>query len=349
MAIAEAFVAREMGNEVLFIGTERGIEKRVLAGGRFPLKMIAAMPLRGRSLWAKAKALGALPLAVSEALSILKGFRPQIVLGVGGYASGPTLLAAFLLGLKRAVHEQNMVPGMTNRILRWFSHRFFVSFEETKRFFPEGKTVVTGNPVRKEIFGCPPADKAGLERKREDQFTLLVFGGSAGAHRINEAVVGALDHLQGIRSLLRVIHQTGREDMETVSKAYREKGFDATVSPFFEDMAVRYRISDLVICRSGASTLAELAICGKAAILIPYPHAAAQHQLINAQRLVESGAARMIRDEELSGESLAGLILDLYSRPKERARMEGAILKVGRPRAAEEIVDHCYALVGGTS
>lgn len=346
MAIAEAFIEREMGNEVLFIGTERGIEKRVLSGGRFPLKMITAMPLKGRSLWGKVKAIGAVPVAVSEALSILKGFRPQIVLGVGGYASGPTLLAASLLGVKRAVHEQNMVPGMTNRILRWFSHRIFISFEETTRFFPGEKTFVTGNPVRKEISGCLGAGKSGTGRRKEERFTLLVFGGSAGAHRINEAVIEALDQLRGIKSLIRVLHQTGREDVEAVSRAYQEKGFDAEVSPFFEDMATRYRISDLVVCRSGASTLSELAICGKAAILIPYPHAAAQHQLVNAQKLVEIGAARMIRDGELNGESLARVILDLYSRPEERVRMEGAIRQVGRPRAAEEIVDHCYALMG---
>ena len=340
MAIAEAFVEREMGNEVLFIGTERGIETKVLAGGKFPLKTIQARPLKGRSFLGKVKAIWSIPMAIREAYSILKDFQPQLVLGVGGYASGPTLMAASLLGIKRAIHEQNVIPGMTNRILKWFSQRIFVSFEETKRYFPDEKIIVTGNPIRREIF-------QGIEKRKGDRFTLLIFGGSAGAHRINKAMIEALDLFQEIKSFLRFFHQTGREDVDWVSKSYREKGFDAVVRPFFEDMATYYQLSNLVVCRSGASTVAELAVCGKAAILIPYPYAAHNHQFINAQKLVELGAARMIQDEELNGPSLAQTILHLYDHPEERTRMEETIRQVGRPRAAQEIVDHCYALVGG--
>jgi len=339
MAIAEAFVGKEMGNEVLFIGTEKGIETRVLAGGRFPLRTIQARPIKGRSLLEKIKVLWNIPMTVSEALSILKEFRPQIVLGVGGYASGPTLLAAFLLRLKRAIHEQNVVPGMTNRILRWFSQQIFVSFEETKKYFPEKKTIVTGMPVRREIF-------EGMKKPRENRFTLLIFGGSAGAHQINQKMIEALNQLQEIKSSLKFIHQTGREDIGLVSKVYQEKGFDALVKPFFEEMAMYYQISDLVICRSGASTIAELAVCGKAAILIPYPYAARHHQFINAKQLVELGAAVMIRDEELSGPLLAKTIFHLFNHPEERERIEKTIRQLGRPKAAQEIVDHCYALVG---
>jgi UDP-N-acetylglucosamine--N-acetylmuramyl-(pentapeptide) pyrophosphoryl-undecaprenol N-acetylglucosamine transferase len=338
MAIAEAFVEREMGNEVLFIGTERGIETKVLAGGKFPLKTIQARPLKGRSFLGKVKAIWSIPMAIREAYSILKDFQPQLVLGVGGYASGPTLMAASLLGKKRAIHEQNVIPGMTNRILKWFSQRIFVSFEETKRYFPDEKTIVTGNPIRREIF-------QGIEKRKVDRFILLIFGGSAGAHRINKAMIEALDLLQEIKSFLRFFHQTGREDVDWVSKSYREKGFDAVARPFFEDMATYYQLSNLVVCRSGASTVAELAVCGKAAILIPYPYAAHNHQFINAQKLVELGAARMIRDEELNGPSLAQAILHLYDHPEERTRMEESIQQVGRPKAAEEIVDHCYALM----
>jgi UDP-N-acetylglucosamine--N-acetylmuramyl-(pentapeptide) pyrophosphoryl-undecaprenol N-acetylglucosamine transferase len=344
IAIAEAFIEREMGNEALFIGTERGIEAKVLAGGKFPLRTIQAMPLKGRSLLGKVKAIWSIPMAITEAYSILKDFQPQLVLGVGGYASGPTLMAASILGMKRAIHEQNVIPGMTNRILKWFSQRIFVSFEETKRYFPDEKTIVTGNPIRREIFQ-PGTNVKGIEKREKGRFTLLIFGGSAGAHRINEAVIGALDQLQEIKSFLRFFHQTGKEDVDWVSKGYREKGFDALVRPFFEDMATYYQLSDLVVCRSGASTVAELAVCGKAAVLIPYPYAAHNHQLINAQKLVELGAARMIQDEELNGPSLAQTILQLYEHPEERNRMEEEIRQVGRPRAAEEIVDHCYALV----
>ena len=339
MAIAEAFMERETGNEVLFIGTERGIEARVLAGGRFNLKMIHAMPIKGRSFTGKWRALRTLPKAVAEALAILKEFQPQFVLGVGGYASGPAVLAASLLRMKRAIHEQNVIPGMTNRILKRFSQRIFVSFEETKRYFPERKTVVTGNPIRKEITA------SGSSRERGDRFTILVFGGSAGAHRINAAMMEALASLQDLRSSLRLIHQTGKEDLGLVSRGYEEKGFEAEVMPFIDEMARCYRRADLVICRSGASTVAELAVCGKASILIPYPYAAHNHQWMNAKKLVDRGAARMILDEELEGPSLSETIVHLYHHPEERERMEEAIRRVGRPRAAEEIVEHCYELV----
>ncbi len=340
LAIAEAFIEREAGNEVLFVGTERGIEARVLAGGRFPLKMIHAMPIKGRSFTGKLRALWILPKAIAEALTILKEFRPQLVLGVGGYASGPAVLAALLLRMKRAIHEQNVIPGMTNRMLKRFSQRIFVSFEETKRYFPERKTVVTGNPIRKEITA------SAFSRGRGDRFTLLIFGGSAGAHRINTAILEALDSLKESKSSLRFIHQTGKEDFDLVSRGYEEKGFEAEVMPFIDEMARCYRRADLVICRSGASTVAELAVCGKASILIPYPYAAHQHQLINAQKLVDRGAAKMIRDEGLNGSFLSQVILDLYHHPEEREKMEEAIRKIGRPKAAEEIVDHCYALIG---
>jgi UDP-N-acetylglucosamine--N-acetylmuramyl-(pentapeptide) pyrophosphoryl-undecaprenol N-acetylglucosamine transferase len=343
MAIAEAFVEREKGNEILFIGTEKGIEARILPGGKFPLRTIKAKPIQGKSLLEKVKAIWSLPMAISEAYSILRKFQPQLVLGVGGYASGPTLLAAFFLGIKRAIQEQNVMPGMTNRILKWFSQRIFVSFEEAKEYFPDKKTFVTGNPIRKEFFASLKKDKEKMKEK--GRFTLFIFGGSAGAHRINQAMIEALSHLQGIKSSLKIIHQTGKEDLGFVSEAYREKGFDALVGPFFEDMATTYQVSDLVICRSGASTVAELAICGKAALLIPYPYAAHHHQLINAKKLVDMGAARMILDQELNGKVIAQTILQLYDHPEERVRMEETIQRLGKPRAAEEIVDHCYALI----
>jgi UDP-N-acetylglucosamine--N-acetylmuramyl-(pentapeptide) pyrophosphoryl-undecaprenol N-acetylglucosamine transferase len=339
IAVAEAFMEKEMENEVLFIGTERGIEARILADGRFPLKTIHAMPIQGRSMGGKLRALWALPKSLGEAVTVLKEFQPQMVLGVGGYASGPGVLAATLLGMKRAIHEQNVIPGMTNRILKRFSQRIFVSFEETKKYFPEGKTFVTGNPIRKEIIRSAPL------RKKEDRFTILIFGGSAGARRINAAMIETLASLQEMKSSLRFIHQTGKEDFESVSRAYQEKGFEAEVMPFIEEMAHCYQRADLVICRSGASTVAELAVCGKASILIPYPYAAHQHQLINAEKLVDRGAARMILDGALNGSILSETIRHLYHHPEEKEKMEEAIRKIGQPRAAEEIVNHCYELV----
>ena len=345
IAIAEEFVERETGNEVLFIGTEKGIEAKVLTGGKFPLRTIQAKPIKGRSLLGKGLAIWTIPIAISEAFSILRDLHPQLVVGVGGYASGPTILAAFFLRIKRAIHEQNVVPGMTNRLLKWFSQRIFVSFEETKKYFPEDKTFVTGNPIRKEFLTGLQKEENGRKREKENRFTVLIFGGSAGAHRINEAMIEALDHLKELKSSLLFIHQAGRTDIDVVLKSYQDKGFQALVRPFFDDMPNYYQISDLVVCRSGASTIAELAVCGKAAILIPYPHAAHQHQLINAQKLVDLGAARMIRDEALSGTLLAQTVLHLFTHPEERASMEKAIQQTGHPRAAQEIVDYCYDLI----
>ena len=345
MSIAEAFLERERGNEVLFIGTERGIEARVLPGGKFHLKTIQASPLKGKSLLEKARAIWSMPKAVLEASSILKAFRPDLVVGVGGYASGPALVAASILGMKRVIHEQNVVPGMTNRILRWVSHKIFVSFEETKRYFPERKTVVTGNPVRPEILDSLPGEKNEGKKRAGNRFTILIFGGSAGAHRINEAMMEALDSLEEIRTSVTFIHQTGNADLDAVSKGYREKGFDEMVRPFFEDIGAYYKLAGLVVCRAGAGTVSELSICGKAVIFIPYPYAAHNHQFLNAQRLVETGAARMIREEELNGPSLARAILHLYKHPDERTRMENAIREFAKPNAAQEIVEHCYALL----
>ncbi len=342
IAIAEAFLQRESGNEVLFIGTEKGIEKKVLAGGRFPLRTIHVAPLQGRSVVGKLKVIWGIPMAIAEAGAILREFRPHIVLGVGGYASGPALVAAFLFGIKRAIHEQNIVPGMTNRMLRGFSQQIFVSYEETKQYFSEGKARVTGNPVRSEILSCQERRR---RREKGERFTIFIFGGSAGAHRINQAVIEALDRLEEIKGFLRFIHQTGRDDLDFVSKGYQEKGFEASVRPFFEEMAGLYQISDVVVCRAGASTIAELAVCGKAGILIPYPYAAHQHQLVNAKKLADLHAARMIEDKDLNGTSLAEAIRGLYLHPEECATMEERIQRMGRPRAAQEIVDHCYALI----
>ena len=346
IAIAEAFVRKELGNEVLFIGTEKGIEAKVLAGGRFTLRTIQAKPLKGESFMAQMKTLWMLPRAIVQARSILRDFRPQVVLGVGGYASGPALVAALLSGMRRTIHEQNVVPGMTNRLLKWISQRIFVSFEETKQYFPERKTVVTGTPVREDFLSRLSKTQAGKAASgKGDRFTLLIFGGSAGAHRINVAIMDALSILGEKKVPIRFIHQTGETDFDFVSRGYQAHGFEAEVKPFFADMASCYAVSDLVVCRAGASTIAELAVCGKAAVLIPYPYAAHQHQLINAEQLVKKGAARLIRDDALNGSILAGTILDLHNHPEKRVGMGKAIQEMGRPRAAQEIVEGCYRLI----
>ncbi len=343
IAIAEAFIEWEKGNEVLFIGTERGIEMRILGEKGFRLKTIGVKPIKGRSILEKIKAIWGLPRSILDAVSILREFKPDMVIGVGGYASAPVLIAAWLMGIKRVLHEQNVIPGMANRILKYFTHHIFISFEGAKRYFPKNKTTLTGMPVRKDLFSFINNDNGN----KRDKFNIFIFGGSAGAHRINEKMLEALDYLEGIRSSLRLIHQTGFNDYEWVSSYYRAKGFEAIVKPFFDDMGRYYKISHLVICRAGASTIAELAICGKASILIPYPYAAHNHQFINAKQLVEIGAAMMIEDRELTGKGLSEKIIFIFEHPEEREKMEKAVKAIAMPDAAKDIVRYCYQMVTG--
>lgn len=345
IAIAEAFIEKGKSNEVLFVGTKKGIEMRVLGVRGFSFKTIKIKALKGKSIIEKLATLWSLPIAISKAVSILKDFEPDIVIGVGGYASGPVILAASYLGIKTVIHEQNVIPGLTNRMLKYFTHKIFISFKEANRYFPTQKTILTGVPIRKEIVALLTATE-GINEDRKDKFQIFIFGGSAGAHRLNEKMIEAITYLGDIKSFLRVIHQTGFNDFNWVSKNYHGKGFDATVKPFFDDMAQYYKNSDLIICRSGASTIGELALAGKAAILIPYPYAAHNHQFFNAKHLVMKNAAMMIEDRELNGKLLAEKILYMFNHPEERERIGKAIRSFSKPDAAQEIVRHCYELFG---
>lgn len=338
IAIAEELSLRDRSNKVLFVGTAMGLEARVLPRRNIPLRTIAVGGIKGKSLSRKVGALSGIPRAVVEALSIIRDFKPHLVIGLGGYVSGPMLAAASLVGTRRVIQEQNVIPGVTNRISARLAHRVFASFEESRRYFAPEKVVVTGNPIRREftVLGETP------ERK---EFRLLVFGGSRGAHRINQAMIEALDLLEDLKPHLRVVHQTGTADTLEVAEAYKRRGFVASVEPFIENMVVPYRESRLVICRAGATTISELTACGRASILIPYPFAANNHQEINARCLVKKGAARMILDRNLSGGTLAGAIRCLFDEPAEIEAMERASVRLGKPDAAKRIVDECYRVV----
>jgi len=338
IAIAEELKARDRANRVLFVGTTMGLESKVLPKRGIPLRTIAVSGIKGKFLFHKVRALSGIPRAILEALGIIRDFNPQLVIGLGGYVSGPVLASAFLSGIRRVIQEQNLLPGATNRISARLAHRVFVSFEESCCYFPPEKVVVTGNPIRKE-FALP------IETPDRKGFGLLVFGGSRGAHRINQAMMEALDRLDDLKPHLRVIHQTGTDDAPKVAEAYRRKGFAATVEPFIDDMVSAYRASHLMVCRAGATTISELTACGRAAILIPYPFAANNHQEINARSLVEKGAARMILDRDLSGATLAGEIGSLFGQPEKIADMERASAVLGKPDAASRIVDECYRMV----
>ena len=340
IAIAEEFLRRDPAHRVLFIGTERGLEKRVLCELGYPLRTLNVEGLQGRGPGRILAALLKIPGGLLASLRILRSFRPAVVIGVGGYASGPAVLAARLMGLKTAIAEQNAFPGLTNRILGRFVHRIFVTFPASLSWFPEGRTRVTGNPIRTAFL----SNQTEVAR-RDPRFTLLIFGGSQGAHAINRIVVDALNSLESLKDRVRFIHQTGEMDHEMVAAAYREKGFAAEVSPFISDMAAAYRQADLLLCRAGATSIAEITAGGKAAVLIPFPFAVKDHQMQNAEVLVRAGAAEMIPEKELDGRKLAAVIERLLLHPERIKQMEAASAALGKIHAAADIVDGCLELV----
>ncbi|MEW6334676.1 MAG: undecaprenyldiphospho-muramoylpentapeptide beta-N-acetylglucosaminyltransferase [Thermodesulfobacteriota bacterium] len=341
IAIAEEFLARDPAHRILFIGTERGLEKTVLEGMGLPLRTIRIRGIKGRGPLQILAALAMIPGAFLAAFRILREFRPDLVVGVGGYASGPAVLTARLMGTKTAIAEQNAFPGLTNRLLGRVADRIFLTFPASQRWFSEGRTEVTGNPIRAAFFaGKPP------EEKEDPRFTLLIFGGSQGARAINRAAAEALSGLAHLKDRLRFIHQTGNADLERVAAAYREGGFAADVSPFIRDMAAAYRKADLLVCRAGATSIAEITAGGKASILIPFPFAVNDHQRHNAEVLSRAGAAEVIAERDLNGPVLAGAIERLVGHPDRIGKMEAAAAALGRRQAARDIVDICLALAG---
>lgn len=340
IAIAEEFLGRDPAHRILFIGTERGLEKRILSELGYPLRTLNVEGLQGRGPRRILASLLKIPGSLLASFRILRSFQPAVVVGVGGYASGPAVLAARLMGLKTAIAEQNTFPGLTNRILGRFVHRIFVTFPASLNWFPDGRARVTGNPIR-AAFLMEPA-KTGA---RDPRFTLLISGGSQGAHAINRIVMEALAGLEHLKDRIRFIHQTGEKDRETVARAYRERGFAAEVSPFIADMAAAYRQADLLLCRAGATSIAEITAGGKAAVLIPFPFAVNDHQTQNAELLVRAGAAEMIPERELDGRRLAAAIERLCLHPEQIRQMETASAALGNVHAAAAIVDGCLELV----
>ncbi len=340
IALAEEFVRREEEWEVIFIGTGRGLEKKILPRWGFELVTVPAAPLKGGSWWRKIIGLITLLWGVMWSLRFLHKISPRLVVGLGGYSSGAVLLAAYLLGIRRVIQEQNVLPGFANRVASRFAQRIFLSWEEGRDFFPHEKARVVGNPLRRGVL----EGRGG--KRREKKFTLLILGGSQGAVTINRAVIEALTSLAEIKDDLMIIHQTGEAGYQWVRGEYEEKGFQTSVRPFIEEMAVCYREAHLAVCRAGATTLAELCAWGRASLLIPYPHAADDHQRKNAQVMVKHGAGRMILEEELTGERLAQEILSPYHNRRELETMEIQAASLGRPDAAALIVDECYRLMG---
>ncbi len=353
--------------DVTFVGTAKGIEARVLPPAKEKLELLEVTPLKGRSAGELLASLMRLPRAYARCVSILRAARPEVVIGVGGYASGPMLVAARSMGIPTALLEQNAHVGMTNRLLGPIVGRAYVTFEETRSVFGD-KARVVGNPVRRAFVDAARialADPSGFEARARK---VLVVGGSQGAQHVNEVVPGALARAQGApaptagseplasgtpatrdlrRAPLEVVHQTGPAMLDAVRARYAELGVRAEVVPFIDDMARAYAGAQLVIARAGATTLAEICAIGRPAVLVPYPHAADDHQTKNAMALERAGAAVMVRDAELDEAKLGATLAGLLDDDGRRAAMARAAREHGRPEAAASIVDDLIGWLGG--
>jgi len=331
LAVAQALEKRHPGLEVVFIGTGSPFEKRVVEGHGFRLMRVSSRGFLGRSVFAKAGALFWTGVGLFESLRTLWELKPQAVVGVGGFSSGPVMAAAILLRIPTMIQEQNYSPGLANRILARWVDRIAVSFEETREFLGD-RGEVTGNPIRMEFASVKP-------KPRGTPSCVLIFGGSQGARTLNQRVMEALPLLASHRLALRFVHMTGEKDRERVEAAYQAERLEARVVAYLDNMAEEYAKADLVIARSGATTVAEITACQKAALLVPFPHAAADHQRLNAEKLEQSGAARVIPEKDLSGQRLAKEIEDLLQNPDRLTAMERAAARLARPDATVRVAE----------
>ena len=332
IAVAEALLRADPSSKVLFVGIERGIEVRAVPKAGFDLELIRVGGLKRVGLAQRAKTLLALPSSLLHSRTILKRFGADAVLGVGGYASGPVLVAARTLGLPTAICEQNSVPGLTNRVLGRLVGAVYASFESSRGYFPAARFELVGNPVRDSFrraaeAEAPPSDK-GL---------VFAFGGSQGARALNEAVPAALGLLRARGLDVRALHQAGKDDVESVRGGYQGAGVDADVAPFIDDMVSAYRRAAVVVCRAGATSCAEITALGVPAILVPFPFAADDHQTKNAKDLADKGAAVVLPQSELTPERLADEIQALLGDDERRARLAAAARGAGHLDAAERV------------
>ena len=331
IAIAREWLGRGVEREVVLVGTERGMEARLVPQAGLPLETLRVAGLKGKGGATLVKNLAMLFPAMWDAMRILRRQRPDVAFGVGGYAAGPMLLAAWLGGVPAVIFEPNAEPGFTNRVLARLAARIATGYEAPARRWG-AKAALTGCPVREEFFAAPV-------REMRAPYRLLVTGGSQGARVVNRAFVAGMEKLAARRSELQVVHQTGERDWQEVRAAYEKWGFAAEVVPFLENMAERYAWADLIVCRAGAITAAEVAAAGRAAIFIPFGAATDSHQLRNAQEMARAGAGRVIAEGELSGERLTAEIFSLLDEPGEIAKLGQGARGMARAGAAGEIVN----------
>lgn len=349
IAVAEEFLGRDSANQVLFVGSERGIEARVIPELGYPLELVSASGIKGKGIGSKLKGAMLLLHGYAQSRTILKRFRPDLVMGVGGYASLPMVLAARGMEVPSFIHEQNALPGMTNKLLARVVDRVFISLEESLQFFPEDKTLLTGNPLRRQILeslgeganppSIPSLSKGGSEHGDQGRFHLFIFGGSQGAHALNVALPCALALLKERSGRMSILHQTGEHDFSEVRQAYQAAGIEAEVRPFINDMAREYRRADLIVCRSGATTIAEITACGKPCLFVPFPHATDDHQRKNAEALLKKQACRMLLEREMTPERLAEMIVELMDDREKLAELGRNAAGLASLDAARVIVD----------
>ena len=347
IAVAREVKARVPDARIAFVGTAAGIESRVVPREGFALETIRSAGLKGKSPASLARGFALLPMSALDAWRVLARRRPSIVIGVGGYSSGPVVLLAALRGIPTMLMEQNAMPGVTNRLLARFVKAAAVTYDESSRFFA-GRAFLAGNPVRPEFLGGVH-DEHGSPRDEQRAARVLVFGGSQGAHAINVAMVEAAPRLAAAAPGLAITHQTGERDLEMVRDGYSRAGLEARVEPFLYAMDREMKQADLVVSRAGATTLAELTAAGRPSILIPLPTATDDHQRRNAEALVVKGAARMIEQRSLTGEVLASEIAALARNASDRAAMSAAARRLAKPDAAKVIVDRVLELARGSS
>jgi UDP-N-acetylglucosamine--N-acetylmuramyl-(pentapeptide) pyrophosphoryl-undecaprenol N-acetylglucosamine transferase len=334
IAVAQEFIARDHTRRVVFVGTRYGLEKTIVPKAGFPLEFISAGGLKGKGSVELIKNLARLPFGFAQAWSLIGKYKPSVALGVGGYSSGPVLLAARLRGVPTAIHEQNAFPGLTNRILARFVEAVAVAFDEAAPRLKRSDAGVTGNPIRREFF------EARRQPRTDNRQRLLIFGGSQGSHILNETMSAALLFLARLKDQMEIVHQTGANELEKMRAAYRASAFGtARVVAYLDPMAEELAAADLVVSRAGAMTIGELAAVGRAAILVPFAAATNNHQEVNARAMERAGGAMVIIEGQLSPERLAMTIAEILNHPERVARMGAAARTLASPDATRKIVD----------
>jgi UDP-N-acetylglucosamine--N-acetylmuramyl-(pentapeptide) pyrophosphoryl-undecaprenol N-acetylglucosamine transferase len=334
IAIAREFVARDPGRRAIFVGTPYGLEKNIVPKAGFPIEFISAGGLKGKGAADVIKNTARLPIGFAQAWAIVGKHKPSVVLGVGGYASGPLLMAAKLRGVPTAIHEQNAFPGLANRALSKFVNAVAVAFPEAAARLKRSDAVVTGNPIRREFF------EAKRQPVSDNRQRLLIFGGSQGSHILNESMAGALLFMARLKDRLKIVHQTGAKELDAVRDAYRTSAFaDARVAAYLDPIVDEIAAADLVVSRAGAMTIGELAAVGRAAVLIPFAAATNNHQELNARVMERAGGAVVITEPQLSPERLAMTINDILNDSARVARMGAAARSLAAPQATKKIVD----------